>query len=55
LFGPDVNRVLETLKTEMEGVRAGKKSEILDTLIAREWKHMFGGFTKDPAMLSRPT
>ena len=53
LFGAKVNRVLGTLKDEMARVRGGGKSEILDTLIAREWKHMFGGFTKDPATLQR--
>jgi ethylbenzene hydroxylase subunit beta/complex iron-sulfur molybdoenzyme family reductase subunit beta len=55
LFGPDVSRVLDTLQAEIEKTRRGEKSEVLDTLIAREWKHMFGGFTKDPATLRRPT
>jgi nitrate reductase beta subunit len=55
LFGPEVNRVLDTLKAEMEKTRKGEKSEILDTLIAREWKQMFGGLTTDPATLKRPT
>jgi ethylbenzene hydroxylase subunit beta/complex iron-sulfur molybdoenzyme family reductase subunit beta len=54
LFGPDVNRVLDMLKLEMGRVRQGETSEILDTLIARQWKHMFGGFSKDPATLERP-
>jgi ethylbenzene hydroxylase subunit beta/complex iron-sulfur molybdoenzyme family reductase subunit beta len=53
LFGKEVNRVLDTLKDEMARVRGGGQSEMLDTLIAREWKHMFGGFSKDPATLKR--
>jgi ethylbenzene hydroxylase subunit beta/complex iron-sulfur molybdoenzyme family reductase subunit beta len=53
LFGPHVNRVLDLLKAEMEKTRRGETSEIMDTLIAREWKHMFGGFTKNPATLDR--
>jgi ethylbenzene hydroxylase subunit beta/complex iron-sulfur molybdoenzyme family reductase subunit beta len=55
LFGSDVNRVLDLLKSEIATVRGGGKSDILDTLIARQWKHMFGGFSKDPATLERPT
>ncbi len=55
LFGPDVNRVLDTLTAEMEKVRGGGESEMLDTLIAHQWKSMFGGFTKDPSTLKRPT
>jgi len=54
LFGPDVNRVLDLLKSEIEKTRRGEKSEILDTLIAYEWKSMFGGFTRDPGTLKRP-
>jgi ethylbenzene hydroxylase subunit beta/complex iron-sulfur molybdoenzyme family reductase subunit beta len=54
LFGSDVNRVLDTLKGEFEKTRGGQTSEILDTLIAREWKQMFGGFSKDPSTLNRP-
>jgi ethylbenzene hydroxylase subunit beta/complex iron-sulfur molybdoenzyme family reductase subunit beta len=55
LFGPDVERALDTLKTEMEKTRNGEKSEMLDTLIAYEWKSMFGGLTRDPGTLKRPT
>jgi hypothetical protein len=28
---------------------------MLDTLIAHQWKSMFGGFTRDPSTLKRPT
>jgi ethylbenzene hydroxylase subunit beta/complex iron-sulfur molybdoenzyme family reductase subunit beta len=55
LFGPEVNRVLATLKEEMAKTRSGEKSEILDTLIAHKWKSMFGGLTRDPGELKRPT
>jgi DMSO reductase family type II enzyme iron-sulfur subunit len=54
LFGTDVNRVLDTLKGEMAKTRSGERSEILDTLIAYEWKSMFGGLTRDPGTLKRP-
>jgi DMSO reductase family type II enzyme iron-sulfur subunit len=53
LFGPEVNGILDTLKAEMERARAGEQSEMLDTLIAREWNSMFGGLTKDPGTLNR--
>jgi DMSO reductase family type II enzyme iron-sulfur subunit len=55
LFGPDAERVLDTLKTEMAKTRNGEKSEMLDTLIAYEWPSMFGGLTRDPGTLERPT
>jgi len=48
LFGPAVDDALATLKGEMAKVRAGSTSELLDTLIAYQWKSMFGPFTTDP-------
>ena len=51
LFGDKVEAALATLKEEMKKTRAGEKSEILDVLIAYEWKSLFGPFTKDPAEL----
>ncbi len=54
LFGSAVNGVLDTLKEEIAKTRSGEKSEILDTLIAYEWKSMFGGLTRDPGTLKRP-
>ena len=42
------------VKTEMDKVRNGGKSELMDILIAREWAGMFRPFTKDPAALQRP-
>ena len=38
--------------SEMAKTKAGGKSEIIDTLIAYEWKSLFGPFTKDPAELA---
>jgi ethylbenzene hydroxylase subunit beta/complex iron-sulfur molybdoenzyme family reductase subunit beta len=55
LFGPDVHGVLDTLKSEVAKTRAGERSEILDTLIAYQWKGMFGGLKRNPAGLKRPT
>jgi nitrate reductase beta subunit len=52
LFGPDVDRVLDTLKAEMAKAKAGEKSELLDTLIVYSWpKDIFPDLTKDPATL----
>ena len=42
---------LEVLKGEMAKARAGEKSELMDLLIAYEWKGMFGGFDRDPATI----
>jgi len=53
LFGPEVEPALQTIRTEMEKVRKGGKSELLDILIAREWAGMFRPFAKDPATLER--
>jgi hypothetical protein len=43
--------VLEVLKAEMAKTRAGKKSELMDLLIAYRWKDMFKGFDRDPATI----
>jgi ethylbenzene hydroxylase subunit beta/complex iron-sulfur molybdoenzyme family reductase subunit beta len=48
LFGPDVLQALATLKREMARQRAGERSELMDILIARNWKEMFGGFDRNP-------
>ncbi len=53
LFGPEVEGALRTLKQELEKVRKGGKSELMEILIAREWKAMFGPFAADPAQLQR--
>lgn len=52
LFGPDVHQALATLKSELEKVRNGGISEILDTLIAYKWQSLLGPFTVDPATLT---
>jgi DMSO reductase family type II enzyme iron-sulfur subunit len=41
LFGPEVDAALITLHEEMEKTRAGKRSELMDLLIARDWKSLF--------------
>lgn len=53
LFGPTVIEALEVLKVEREKKRTTGQSELMDLLIAYEWKKMFGGFDKDPATVSR--
>jgi len=53
LFGPEVEKAMETMQSEMTKVRNGGKSELMDILIAREWAGMFKPFTKDPALLER--
>lgn len=52
LFGPGVHDALAKLKSEMETVREGGKSEMLETLIAYKWQSLFGPFTTDPAALT---
>jgi steroid C-25 hydroxylase beta subunit len=41
LFGPQVDQALITLHTEMEKKQEGKASELMDLLIAKEWKSLF--------------
>jgi len=41
LFGPEVDEALATLHFEMEKKQQGKASELMDLLIAREWKSLF--------------
>jgi ethylbenzene hydroxylase subunit beta/complex iron-sulfur molybdoenzyme family reductase subunit beta len=53
LFGPEVDAALGVMQTELDKVRTGGKSELMEILIAREWSHMFGPFDKDPASLER--
>lgn len=49
LFGSQVGRALNTLETEMARRRRGQPSELMDTLIAYQWKEMLGPFDRDPA------
>jgi len=41
LFGPDVDQALITMMDEMERKKQGKASELMDLLIARDWKSLF--------------
>jgi hypothetical protein len=41
LFGPEVDAALITLHEEIEKKKAGKPSELMDLLIARDWKSLF--------------
>jgi len=41
LFGPEVDQALITLDAEMERKKAGKASELMDLLIAKDWKSLF--------------
>jgi ethylbenzene hydroxylase subunit beta/complex iron-sulfur molybdoenzyme family reductase subunit beta len=52
LFGPDVEPALRTLEEQLARRRSGEPSELLDTLIAYEWKELLGPFTADPAAIA---
>jgi len=52
LFGPGVGAALKTLEGEIAKRRQGQPSEIVNTLIAYEWKEMLGPFTRDPAEIT---
>jgi DMSO reductase family type II enzyme iron-sulfur subunit len=41
LFGSDVDEALETLSAEMARRQRGEPSELMDLLIAKEWKSLF--------------
>ncbi len=49
LFGSGVRTALHTLETEIGRRQQGQPSELINTLIAYEWKTMLGPFTRDPA------
>jgi ethylbenzene hydroxylase subunit beta/complex iron-sulfur molybdoenzyme family reductase subunit beta len=53
LFGPEVDNALDIMAKEMDKVRSGGRSELMEILIAREWKKMFDQFDKDPAIMNR--
>lgn len=53
MFGPGVEQALATLEAEREKAAAGKKSELMDILISRNWNDLLGPFTVDPAQLQR--
>ncbi len=54
LFGPGVEKVLAKIESERKKSASGKKSELMDLLIARDWKQLLGPYTQDPAELQRP-
>ncbi|MGI9329440.1 MAG: 4Fe-4S dicluster domain-containing protein [Gammaproteobacteria bacterium] len=41
LFGPEVDQALITIMEEMDRKKEGKSSELMDLLIARDWKSLF--------------
>ena len=41
LFGPEVDQAIITIMDEMERKREGKASELMDLLIAKDWKSLF--------------
>jgi ethylbenzene hydroxylase subunit beta/complex iron-sulfur molybdoenzyme family reductase subunit beta len=49
LFGPRVDTALARLEGEIGKRKRGERSEVIETLIAYEWKEMLGPFTRDPA------
>jgi hypothetical protein len=51
LFGEGVDQALGTLRQEMAKRRKVPKepSELMDLLIARQWKEILGPFAKDPS------
>ena len=53
LFGPKVHAALARIKSELDTVRSGGSSEILQTLIVYHWQDLFGPYTTDPATLDR--
>jgi len=53
MFGKGVDAALVTLQVEREKVAAGKKSELMDILISRDWNDLLGPFTANPATIER--
>jgi ethylbenzene hydroxylase subunit beta/complex iron-sulfur molybdoenzyme family reductase subunit beta len=51
LFGPRVNKALDTLKAEMAKTRRKEQSELMDMLIVYKWRELFKPFDRDPAEL----
>jgi ethylbenzene hydroxylase subunit beta/complex iron-sulfur molybdoenzyme family reductase subunit beta len=54
LFGPRVHKAMNTMQSELKKVRAGGKSELLDTLIVYRWHTLFEPFTRDPVEVGGP-
>lgn len=51
LFGPNVGPALRKLEEGMAQRRRGEPSELMDTLIAHQWKELLGPFDRDPATI----
>ena len=49
LFGPAAGEARRTLEDHMARRRRGESSELLETLIAYDWKELLGPFSADPA------
>ncbi|MFQ5514458.1 MAG: 4Fe-4S dicluster domain-containing protein [Myxococcota bacterium] len=52
LFGNGVRRALDVLEVEMERARRGEDSELMEILIAYQWKELLGPFDRDPAEIA---
>jgi hypothetical protein len=52
LFGPAVGSALHTLQEELAKRRRGEPSELMDTLIAYQWKELLGPFDRDPSTIT---
>ncbi|MDH3512912.1 MAG: 4Fe-4S dicluster domain-containing protein [Gammaproteobacteria bacterium] len=53
LFGPEVDEAIITIMNEMERKKEGKASELMDLLIAKDWKSLFN--IKDVQVAGEPT
>ena len=54
LFGPGAEKALAKIDAERKKAASGKKSELIDILIARDWQQLLGPYPQDPAKLQRP-
>ncbi len=54
LFGKAFKKALATIDKERAKVAGGKKSELMDILIAYDWNRLLGPYTVDPGTLDRP-
>ena len=52
LFGPRAGEARRTLENHLARRRRGESSELLETLIAYDWKELLGPYTADPAEIA---
>jgi ethylbenzene hydroxylase subunit beta/complex iron-sulfur molybdoenzyme family reductase subunit beta len=52
LFGPGAGQARQTLEDHLARRRRGESSELLDMLIAYDWKELLGPFSADPAEIT---